>query len=73
LTDPDPQFRTTGLRIRILLFLFTGFQDARQKLVFCLFQTVGAFTPIFKDNKLSGKQIINLESCDVIPIGPIGP
>jgi hypothetical protein len=56
LTDPYPQIHTTGLRIRILLFLYTGFQDAQQKLVFCLFRTVGTFTSVFNDNKLSGKQ-----------------
>ncbi len=59
LTDPDPQIRTNGLqRIRILLFLSEAFKMPPKNQFFCLFRTVGTFTSVFKDNRLSGKQII---------------
>jgi hypothetical protein len=55
--DSDPQIRTAGLRIRILLFSPATFKMPTKNnfffsLVFCLLITEGAFTSAFKDNKL---------------------
>jgi hypothetical protein len=42
------------VRIRILLFFFSGFQDVNKKQVFfcfLLFEGIGTFTAVFKDKK----------------------
>jgi hypothetical protein len=51
--DPDPRIRTTGLRIRILLFSSGAFKVPTKKV--CLLitvLTVGTFTSFFQNNKL---------------------
>jgi hypothetical protein len=47
-TDPSPRIHTAGLRIRIRILLFCGFQDVNSTNFFLVFTFLGTFSSNFK-------------------------
>jgi hypothetical protein len=56
--DPDPRISTTGLRIRILLFLRSGSHDTKKKkFLFLINYCRYTYISVFKDNKSQSVEI----------------
>jgi hypothetical protein len=58
----DLRIRSTGFRIRILPFFFSGFQDANKR-IFCVLLNVGMSESVFKYKKITKTVYLYLFAC----------